>query len=90
MPVATIRLDYSDTSYEIFRYEFDTLKDAVIYSRLIRMRNQQYKEQLMNKKIHKSSRIYKQLVTEGIVESGKTVYHKDIEQLQEKMMKGKK
>jgi hypothetical protein len=90
VPIATIRLDYSDDSYEIFRYEFDTLKDAVIYSRIIRMKNQQYKQQLMNKRVHKSSRVYRELVAQGIVESGKTIYHKDIEQLQEKMMKGKK
>jgi hypothetical protein len=81
MAVATIRLDYSDDSYEVFRYEFDTLKDAVIYSRLVRMKRQQYREQLMNKKVHKGSRIYKQLVADGIVESGQTVYNKDVEQL---------
>lgn len=85
MPVATIRLDYSDDSYEVFRYEFDNLKDAVIYSRLVRMKRQQYKEQLMNKKVHKSSRIYRQLVAEGIVEKGQTIYNKDVEQLRQQI-----
>ncbi len=90
MPVATIRLDYSDNSYEVFRYEFDTLKDAVIYSRLVRMKKQQYQEQLMNKKVHKSSRVYRELVANGIVESGKTIYHRDIDRLQEKIKKEEK
>ena len=87
MPVATIRLDYSDSSYEVFRYEFDTLKDAVIYSRLVRMKRQASIQQRLHTKVHKSSRIYKQLVADGVVEAGETVYYKDVDELREQVMK---
>jgi hypothetical protein len=66
---------YSAVSY------FDTLKDARAYAKIMRMKKVAEEFRIKNSPIHRSSRLYRQLVDSGKIVRGSTITNSEADKL---------
>ena len=74
-----ITYDNGDT-HSVVSY-FDTLKDARAYAKTMRMKKVAEEFRIKNSPIHRSSRLYRQLLDSGKIVRGSTITNRQAEKL---------
>ena len=77
--VIEITYDNGDTT-RVVGY-FDTLKDARAYAKMTRMKKVAEEFRIKNSPIHRSSKLYRQLVDSGKIVKGSTITRSNAEKL---------
>jgi hypothetical protein len=77
--VIEITYDNGDTT-RVVGY-FDTLKDARAYAKMTRMKKVAEEFRIKNSPIHRSSRLYRQLVDSGKIVKGSTITNSEADKL---------
>jgi hypothetical protein len=77
--VIEITYDNGDTT-RVVGY-FDTLKDARAYAKMTRMKKVAEEFRIKNSPIHRSSRLYRQLVDSGKIVRGSTITNSEADKL---------
>jgi hypothetical protein len=81
MARTVIEITYDNGDYDRIQYDFDTLKDAEVYARLHRMKRVARELQVINKPLHKGSKVYQRLVDSGKIVKGSTITNSEADKL---------
>jgi hypothetical protein len=81
MAKTVIEITYDNGDYDRIQYDFDTLKDAEVYARLHRMKRVARELEIINRPLHKGSKVYRTLVDSGKLIKGSTITNSEAEKL---------
>jgi hypothetical protein len=81
MAETIIKIIYDDGSSETWNNRFDSLSDAKVYSRRLRMWKAKKDLEQLNKPLHRGSKLYQAVVNSGKIKQGEIITKKRAEEL---------